>query len=91
MVGTGEGGHDYNELGDGREQSTRSSSRPCFSCKITFSQLHTAHGGSITLVLSRVWTSGCREAIGLNFQPEREINLARKSKAGESATMETHR
>ena len=72
MVGTGEGGHDNNELGDGRAQSAGSSLRPCFSCKIKFSQLHTAHGVSITLVLSRVWTAGGREATGLNFQPERD-------------------
>lgn len=72
MVGTGEGGHDNNDLGDGRAQSAESSSQPCFSCKITSSQLHSAHGGSINLILSRVWTSGGREAIRLNFQPERD-------------------
>lgn len=71
-MGTGEGGHDNKDLGDGRAQSAGSSSRPCFSYKITFSQLHTAHGGSMNLVLSRVWTSGGREAIRLNFQPERD-------------------
>lgn len=65
-------GHDNIDLRGGRAQSAGSSSQPCFPCKITFSQLHSAHGGSINLVLSRVWTLGGHEAIRLNFQPDRD-------------------
>lgn len=65
-------GHDNIDLRGGRAQGAGSSSQPCFPYKITFSQLHSAHGGSINLVLSRVWTSGGHEAIRLNFQPDRD-------------------
>lgn len=53
------------------------------------SQLQAAHRYSINLVTSTMWTSGSLGDIRLKFSLTK-INLERKSKTGQSATMETH-